>query len=208
MARACYYIYYIEYISLQGVVSMMRIKAVILTLIVLIPVPAQSKEISGINIAEQAQLADQPLTLNGAGVRTKFVFDIYVGALYLKQTTPDAGLAIQMAGPKRVLMHFLYDAVEKEKLTDGWSEGFENNLTEKQLQSLKPRLDHFNSLFISVKNGDEILLDYVPDKGTSVIINKNLKGTVAGEDFNRALLRVWLGEDPADSDLKSAMLGG
>jgi hypothetical protein len=32
-------------------------------------------------------------------------------------------------------------------------------------------------------------------------------GNIQGADFYRALLQVWLGEEPADSDLKRAMLG-
>jgi len=31
---------------------------------------------------------------------------------------------------------------------------------------------------------------------------------IPGEDFNRALLRIWLGDRPADGDLKRGMLGG
>jgi hypothetical protein len=32
-------------------------------------------------------------------------------------------------------------------------------------------------------------------------------GTVQGEDFYRALLKVWLGDKPADKGLKKAWLG-
>lgn len=186
---------------------MIPVKATFLALLMFNMGMAQAKDISGLTLTEQLQLAGQTLTLNGAGIRSKFVFDIYIGALYLKLTTNDPQQAINMPGPKRVLMHFLYDEVEKQKLTDGWTEGFENNLTQQEFLKLKPRLDNFNSLFVTVKKGDEILLDYEPDKGTSVIINKQLTGTIKGEDFNRALLKIWLGDEPADSDLKSAMLG-
>jgi len=30
---------------------------------------------------------------------------------------------------------------------------------------------------------------------------------VTGEDFYRALLRIWLGENPVQADLKKALLG-
>ena len=33
------------------------------------------------------------------------------------------------------------------------------------------------------------------------------KGVIEGEDFNAALLDIWLGEEPADDDLKEEMLG-
>jgi len=59
-----------------------------------------------------------------------------------------------------------------------------------------------------VHAGDIVLLDYVPGKGTAVKINGVEKGIVEGEDFNKALLDIWLGEEPADDGLKDAMLGG
>ena len=66
-------------------------------------------------------------------------------------------------------------------------------------------------LFRSVKSakaGEVILLDFVPGSGTRVVVSSDTKGMIPGEDFNRALLRIWLGENPADSSLKRAMLGG
>ncbi len=173
-----------------------------------LPLGSQAKDIAGIDLPGQVQLANTTLTLNGAGIRTKFFFDIYVGALYLPQKTGDASTAIDMPGPKRVLMHFLYKEVEKEKLTDGWNDGFEENLDRDQLKALEPRLAAFNRLFTSVRRGDQITLDYLPETGTRIAINGQTKGTIPGAEFYAALLRVWLGEEPADSDLKEAMLGG
>lgn len=44
-------------------------------------------EIEGVTLTEQITLLDpgNNIKLNGAGIRTKFVFNIYVGALYLKK---------------------------------------------------------------------------------------------------------------------------
>lgn len=184
-----------------------HLKVIVSLFAILISPVLNAREISGVNLPDQINLAGQALHLNGAGIRTKFVFDIYIGALYLPQKTKDIQQALTMPGPKRVLMHFLYDEVEKEKLTDGWNTGFENNLSDKDFAALKSRLQDFNNLFVTAGNGDQIILDYLPDAGTRVIINKQLKGAVPGEDFNRALLKVWLGEEPADEDLKAAMLG-
>ena len=35
-----------------------------------------------------------------------------------------------------------------------------------------------------------------------------VKGAVAGEAFNQALTRIWLGDKPVQSDLKKSLLGG
>lgn len=104
-------------------------------------------------------------------------------------------------------MHFLYDEVNKEKLVNGWNDGFKNNSSEEQLAKIKNQIDQFNSLFVTVKKGDIINFDFIPTTGTRVVINGKLMGLVEGDDFFTALLKIWLGEEPADSDLKDAMLG-
>jgi hypothetical protein len=104
-------------------------------------------------------------------------------------------------------MSFLYKEVTAEKLVAGWNEGFTGNNTAEELKVLQDRINQFNSFFTTVRKGDEIRLDYMPQEGTRVWINDTLKGTVPGEDFSRALLKIWLGSRPADAGLKDAMLG-
>jgi len=180
-----------------------------LLLLFFLPISGYALEVAEVNVSEQVLLANTntPLKLNGAGVRSKFFFKIYVGALYLPQKTTNAEKAINMEGGKRILMHFLYKKVEKEKLVEGWVDGFKNNHSGEQFEALKTKLEAFNKLFDTVKRGDRIELDYLPEIGTQVSINDQIKGSIFGKVFYSALLKVWLGEDPADSDLKEAMLG-
>jgi len=172
-----------------------------------IPLTSHALEVAGVDIAKNASVGGQQLTLNGAGVRRKFFFKIYVGALYLKSPVSSAAQVLNDPNPKRIHMHFLYDEVSSKKLADGWTEGFENNLTETEMAALQARLTKFNVLFTDMRKGDSIDFDFVPAKGVSVTINGQKKGEIMGKDFNRALLSVWLGEEPADSSLKEAMLG-
>lgn len=88
-----------------------------------------------------------------------------------------------------------------------WREGFEDNNPDQQLAKLQTRLETLVSYFPDLKAGDVVLLDYIPGQGTYVSINGEKKGVIAGADFYAALLDVWLGEEPADDDLKEAMLG-
>jgi hypothetical protein len=57
-------------------------------------------------------------------------------------------------------------------------------------------------LFIDVNEGETIECDYLPDTSTEVRMAGQRKGMVAGEDFNRAMLRIWLGAKPPTEDLK------
>lgn len=175
-------------------------------LALMLAAPASAAEVEGVSVPGQAVVDGQTLVLNGAGVRTKFFFDIYVGALYLPSRTTDARQAIEGKGPKRVTMHFLYGEVGKEKLTDGWIEGFEKNQPKDVMARLQNRLAQFNAMFTDARKGDEFVFDFLANGDTRVILKGESKGVIAGKDFARALLAVWLGGKPADKGLKKAML--
>jgi hypothetical protein len=171
---------------------------------------AAAKEVAGVKLPDTLTLTpDQPaLVLNGAGVRSKFFVKVYVGALYLPARATDATSIVRHTGPVAVHMHFLHSEVSKEKLVDAWNDGFRANLSEAELARLKDRIDRFNALFRTVRRGELIQLEFLPGSGTHVVINGQKQGTIEGEDFMQAWLKIWLGEKPADGDLKRAMLGG
>lgn len=89
----------------------------------------------------------------------------------------------------------------------GWNTGFTSNLSPEAVNDLSSKIKQFNELFVDVHEGEEIILDYKPDSGTTVTIAGNIKGTVEGADFNRALLSIWLGKEPVGEDLRDALLG-
>lgn len=150
---------------------------------------------------------EKALQLNGIGYRKKFFIKVYIGALYLENKVNSREAVLAQNGPNRVLMHFVYGEVSGEKLANGWNEGFEANRSEEQLAGLRERINAFNAMFPTVHENDVIMLDYIPGTGTRVTIKGEEKGVIAGEDFNKALLDIWLGEEPADGGLKDAMLG-
>lgn len=167
----------------------------------------QAANVAGIKLEDNIQVDSKDLVLNGAGVREKFIFDIYVIGLYLPDQQSDSGKLLASPPNSRVLMHFVYKKVEKEKLDSAWQDGFEDNLSGAQLESLTGRLEKLKSMFGDAVENDVVLLDYIPGRGTRVTINDSEKGWIAGEDFNSALLSVWLGGKPIDQDLKNKLLG-
>jgi len=166
-----------------------------------------AREIAGVAVPGSITLNNKVLVLNGAGIRKKFFLKIYVGALYLtvKRTTSEQVLSDPNA--KRIVMNFLYKKVSAEDQVDAWNRGFAANSTQEELKKLQDRINLFNSLFVTVYKGDLIRLDYTPEAGTQVWINETMKGSIPGEDFYRALLKIWLGPKPADEGLKDAWLG-
>ncbi len=181
----------------------------ILLTVALFSPASQARQLDDVILPDSVTLdgTDVALQLNGMGYRTKFIFNIYVGALYTESKVKSRDAAQALKGSKRIVMHMVYDEVSKEKMADAWNKGFEENNSDAQLDKLKARLQTFISYFPDLKEGDIVLLDYVPGKGTRVTINGEVKGVIEGADFYAALLDVWLGDEPADDDLKEAMLG-
>ncbi|MBI5784258.1 MAG: chalcone isomerase family protein [Rhodocyclales bacterium] len=170
---------------------------------------AQAVEVGGVRIDEQAKVGTTDLLLNGAGIRTRIFFKVYVGALYLPKKTNLAVAVIESKEPRRVVLHMLRD-LSADQLFGALMDGLKNNHGEAELAKLKPDTDQFENLMRGIGNartGDVIGIDFSAD-GIAVAFNGQARGNVASEAFGRALLKVWLGDKPADGDLKRAMLGG
>ena len=187
----------------------MRIAKTILMALfgVAIWLPVSALEIKGIKLDEEQTVSSTVLSLNGAGVRKKFFVSVYVGALYLKEPASTTQQVLDAMPPKRVAMHILYDEISSEKLRNAWLDGFDANTTTEERAALAPRIEHFNTLFPAVKEGDRLTIDCLAD-ALSVSLNGDILGTVDGADFCRPVLNIWLGEKPASRGLKKAMLGG
>lgn len=184
-------------------------KKLITLLLLCLSLQASALELAGVKLADSAQLGSAKLQLNGAGIRTKFFFKVYVGALYLAQPARDAAAVLNDTGTKRVSLTMLRD-VGSKRLLDGFNRGIAANNTPAQLAALKPQIEQFSAIFSQreeVKKGDAIMLDYLPGEGLRVTIDGAEVGRVAGAEFFHALLLIWFGDHPADADLERGMLG-
>lgn len=167
-------------------------------------------EVAGVRFDDQTSLASQALVLNGAGVRVKMIIKVYAVGLYVprKETAPAA--ILNQPGPKSVRIVMLR-SVSGEKLANALTEGIVDNVSPADLISLQPRIDELEAAMRSAGEavkGAQIQLDYLPGIGTRVIMGgKPLGKDIAGEDFYRALLKIWLGEHPSDRSLKGDLLG-
>jgi hypothetical protein len=168
-----------------------------------------AREVAGVALESSIELplSALPLQLHGAGVREKFFLDIYVAALYAPRLGMSAAALLEADVPKRMLMHFTYSEVDKDKMDAAWEDGFAANLDAQQLSQLQESLDRFKSLFGNMQRGDEVWLDYIPGTGTLVQLNGQRMDMIAGAGFGQALFSVWLGRVPVTSDLRRGLLG-
>ena len=171
---------------------------------------AQALEIEGVKLEPTAQVGGAALQLNGAGLRTRVFFKVYVAGLYVPQKAKDANTLLAQKGPRRVAITMLRN-VDSDTFSASLVEGLKNNLSEAQFTGFKAQVDALNANFKAAgeaKKGDVIHLEFAPDAGTRVIVNGKPQGSaIAGEEFFTAVLRIWLGDKPADADLKKGMVG-
>ncbi len=171
---------------------------------------AATQDINGVKVDDSTSVAGTALVLNGAGIRFKAIFKVYVAALYLgkKVSTPEE--VVSLAGPKRLSVTMVrdIDAAELGKLL---TRGIEDNMGKSAMSSLIPGLLRMAQIFSDQKKmvaGDNFMIDWVPGKGTVITV----KGVVQGDPFKEpeffaALMSIWLGPVPADYKLKDALLG-
>jgi hypothetical protein len=168
--------------------------------------PATAK-VEGVAVPDELTLGTAVLRHNGSGVRKKFVVKVYVGSLYLATPSRDAGAIVAADEPKAVLLYFLRD-VSREQMLDAFRDGFRANSPE-VAASLGPQLDELaRALPKEMRSGSQLLVAWVPGKGSVVNAQGGSEVVVPGKDFSDALFRNWLGREPADEGLKRRMLGG
>ena len=176
----------------------------------LLAIPAvQAVEVAGVKMEDQVKVGANELVLNGAGVRTKVFVKVYVGALYVSQKANTPAALLDAASPRRMTMRMLRD-IDADTLYGALRDGLKDNNSEAELAALKASTEQFAEIMKKIgnaKNGDTVAIDFTAD-GVAVSFNGEPRGKVAGGAFGKALLKVWLGDNPVDSSLKKALLGG
>ena len=169
---------------------------------------AQARECKGVTFPEHLQVGGSDLTLNGLGMRkaTFLKVNVYVGALYVAHPSHDPQPLLDPAGPAELILHFVR-SVGVGDLRDAWKEGFEK-VAKDQLPALQARIATLNSWMSGMETGQRLTFTRLPGTGIQVDVNGVVKGTIPGDDFARALMTIWLGPNPPNSELKSGLLGG
>jgi hypothetical protein len=174
---------------------------------------AQAVEVAGVKVDEsvQSQASNTTLKLNGAGIRYKIFFKVYVAALYLPETKNTTEGVFALPGQKRINLTMLRE-ISSDSLGQAFMDGVKRNTDKAERAKLTDQFIKFGQLFSSVpelKKGDLIAMEWVPNVGTNMFINgKKIGDTFPDIAFFNAILRIWLGDNPVDISLKTQLLGG
>ncbi len=180
-------------------------------LLLCLSVQAMAATVGGVKLEDKIHVGSSDLVLNGAGIRTKVFFNIYVGALYLTQKTSTPEGVLTNPDAKRVELHVLRH-LSAGDFMEAFNKAINANHTPEEYVPIASRLLQFGRAFREVGEVDKgsiIILDYIPDSGMTLLtVNGKEIKRIKGADFYAALLRIWLGKNPVQDSLKKEMLGG
>lgn len=165
-------------------------------------------EVAGVKVEDKLRVGNSELVLNGAGLRSKLFIKVYVGALYVGQKASTPAAIYDAVGPRRMVLRLLRD-LDADSLHSALDEGLRNNHTPAEMVDMKAQADQLAGIMKTigkVREGDTISIDFGAE-GIALSLNGDTRGKVAGAGFAKALLKVWLGEKPADATLKKSLLG-
>lgn len=185
-------------------------KTLLTVLALLCAAAATAADVAGIRFAEQTKVGNAELLLNGAGLRNKLFIKVYAVGLYLPEKKSAAADVLAQKGAKRLQIATLRE-LTGEQFADALVEGIHKNHSDAEIEPLKAREEQFKAMMLALKaapKGAVVQLDWLPEAGLRLSVNGEKRGEdIPGEDFYRAILKIWLGEHPAQNDLKEALLG-
>jgi hypothetical protein len=172
---------------------------------------AQAAEVAGVKLEDNARVANKDLKLNGAGIRTKAIFKVYVAGLYLTEKKTSVPEILAMPGPRRLKLVLLRE-VNSEDFGQAFMDGLNANSDKAEKSKFVNQTVKMGEIFASIPalgKGDTITADWVPGTGMFILVNDKKVGDVLPDiAFANAFLKIWLGDKPADNLLKQNLLGG
>jgi len=151
--------------------------------------------------------ADQALQLNGYGDRKKLFIKLYVASLYTQEKISDANHLLNMQQAICLRLNIISSKITSEKMIKATQEGFEKS-TKGNTAPIETEVETFlNWLKQPIKKGDVFEFAFLPHNTTQISKNDTLLGVIENKEFSTALFGIWLGDMPAQQDLKDRLLG-
>lgn len=168
---------------------------------------AHAAEIRGVPMPDMLETEQGVLMLNGAGVRTRFSLNIYVGGLYLRKQNSNPEAIIVAEEPMAIRLHVVSGMITAEKMAQAIREGF-LKATGGNIDAIRSEIETFIKVFKDKINKNDVYdLIYLPARGVTACKNNIPYGVTKGLSFKQALFGIWLCDNPVQEGLKNAMLG-
>lgn len=173
-------------------------KLITLLLFLIHPI-SHARSLGGLNIPQTRLCGGKVLSLKGAGLRTATIFDIkiYVVAIYAE--TPIINKRRPLCFDITYLRDFDETEVDKAwafQIRESADIDYPGRMKDiRTLQKMFGKIEGMRTQRLELLNGT-----------TRVFENDELKGEIAGENFQRSFISVWAGKKPPTKELQSDLL--
>jgi hypothetical protein len=171
---------------------------------------AAAAEVSGVKFDETVKVAGKDLKLNGLGIRTKFIVKVYAAGLYLPEKKNTVADIMKVDGPRRLTLVMMRE-ISSDDFGQSFMTGLNNNIDKAEKTRYVTQISKFGEMFTAIeglKKGDVLHIDWIPGTGTQCELNgKKIGEALPDVNYYNAVLKIWLGDKPADSALKPLLLG-
>jgi len=181
--------------------------SLILTAFLALPGQAQTT-INGVTLPADLSYGEHTMNLNGGGIRTKLIFKLYTGGLYLTQKSNDGDAVLKADEPMAVRLAITSNKINSANFSEAIREGFDKS-TGKNTAPIQSKIDKLIETFSNepIVPGDVFDVVWTPGEGVNTYKAGVLKSTIPGLEFKQALFGIWLGDNPVSGSLKNGMLG-
>lgn len=155
------------------------------------------------NLPNTLSFNDTKLILNGSGIRKKLMFSIYEVGLYLPNKTTELN-EIYLTDKKALRLYFIYKKLEPKQIKEAFEDGI--SLNNKHLKDTDESKKFLSIFTFDINEKDTI--DFYFDKTSfSVYYKEKQIATFTNNVLSKALLDIYIGENPIDKSLKNKLLG-
>lgn len=139
--------------------------------------------------------AADSLEIKGAAIYQALGKDYYIASLYVTDASQDA-LDLLASGQGQQMR---IKVIAKRWSTRKWKAQWQNNIAINNVVDIDPELTKAIASFTdfplnSLRPGDEVVIDYVPNTGTSIYFNSHQVVKSKGKKLYSYLLNTWLGK--------------
>lgn len=166
--------------------------------------------VAGVTLEERVSVGNEELIYNGAGLRKRFFFKLYVGSLYVPENLKGGSGddIVDADAPMMIQLNILSDLLTRDKLVSALKDGL-NKSTQGNTAPIEAQTRiMLDALSEPVRPGQVYQLIYQPEAGTEVRLGDETLAMAPGLLFKQALFGIWLSNAPAQASLKTAMLAG
>jgi hypothetical protein len=160
-------------------------------------------EIEGVDFPDRVIMYEQPLVLNGVGVRTYFGFTIYAAALYQPIKTTDENQILALDSVSVLKMLYLVD-IDQTDVRHAWLKSIGESCNLPCVKYNK-EIEKFLSQISQIKN--KSAETYIFTKNKLEIQTQTHQTIIDDTDFSKLILATFIGKYPPTDTLKRGLLG-